>query len=99
MDAIKWLENWFKSNCDGDWEHENPLSIYSTSNPGWSIKIYLNYTPLESLDVDCPLIENSEEDWYFYSIKNGVFAAAGDLTKLVFLLEVFKGIVEGNSKY
>lgn len=97
MEIVKWLENWFKSNCDGDWEHDNPLIIQSTSNPGWSIKISLNDTPLESLDIDCPLTENSEEDWYFYFIKNGMFSAAGDPTKLLFLLELFKGIIEENS--
>lgn len=96
MNAIKWLEDWFKSNCDGDWEHENLINIQSTSNPGWSIEIDLNYTLLESLDIDCPLIEKSEEDWYFYTLKNGVFSAAGDTTKLLFLIEIFKKIVEEN---
>lgn len=76
MEITKWLENWYKLNCDGDWEHSYGVKIETVDNPGWSIQIYLNYTPLESLDIDCPLIENSEEDWYFYSVKKGVFSAA-----------------------
>jgi len=97
MEIIKWLENWFSSHCNGDWEHENPLIIQSTSNPGWSIIINLSETYLQDLDIEYFLIETSETEWYGYSIKNEQFKAAGDPTKLHFLLELFKKIVEDNS--
>lgn len=97
MEITKWLENWFSSHCDGDWEHENPLIIQSTSNPGWSIIINLNDTSLQDLNIEYSLIETSETEWHGYSLKNGRFNAAGDPTKLLFLLELFKKIVEENS--
>jgi len=27
METMQWLMNWFSQNCDGDWEHNNNISI------------------------------------------------------------------------
>ena len=45
---LKWLEEWYNGNCDGDWQHEYGIKIETVDNPG-SIKIALSYTPIESL--------------------------------------------------
>ncbi len=31
---IKWIQNWFKGQCDGNWEHDHVFQLTSTSNPG-----------------------------------------------------------------
>lgn len=94
MDIVKWLESWYKLNCDGDWEHSYGVKIETIDNPGWSVKIDLVNTLLENVHIEYSLIESSETDWYGYSIKNSTFNAAGDPTKLLFLIELFKSIVE-----
>lgn len=33
MDILKWLENWYSSNCDGDWEHLYGITIRTLDNP------------------------------------------------------------------
>jgi len=38
-DIVKWLEKWFKSQCDGDWEHECGINITTSDNPGWIVEI------------------------------------------------------------
>ncbi|KFE97021.1 immunity 53 family protein [Chryseobacterium luteum] len=96
MEVIKWLENWYQLHCDGDWEHSYGVKIETIDNPGWNVKIHLADTSLENLHVEYSLLEISETDWYGYSIKNGMFNAAGDPTKLLFLIDLFKGIVEEN---
>lgn len=96
MEVIKWLENWYQLHCDGDWEHSYRVKIETIDNPGWNVKIDLADTSLENLHVEYSLLEISETDWYGYSIKNGMFNAAGDPTKLLFLIDLFKGIVEEN---
>lgn len=93
---LVWIQNWFLSNCDGNWEHENIINIQTLDNPGWDISIDLNYTGLEQLTIESGLIENAEDDWYTYEIKNAVYSAAGDPNKLEFLLLKFKEIVEAN---
>lgn len=93
---IVWLQNWFLSECDGNWEHENIIKIQTLDNPGWSISIDLNYTALAQLTIDSGLIDNADDDWYRYEVKNAVYKAAGDPTKLEFLLLKFKEIVDAN---
>jgi hypothetical protein len=44
-------------------------------------------------------IESSENDWYFYKVQNAEFTAAGDLSKLQFLLSKFRELVESNVKH
>ena len=32
---IQWLQDWTKTQIDGDWEHELGISISMLDNPGW----------------------------------------------------------------
>lgn len=38
---LKWLENWYSSNCDGDWEHGYGIRIETLDNPVWAVRINL----------------------------------------------------------
>lgn len=93
---LKWLIDWFQSNCDGDWEHENQIKIQTTSNPGWYIEISLIDTLYEDISMSIGTIEFDDDDWYFYNFKAGIFKAAGDLSKLEFLLMKFKETVQSH---
>jgi hypothetical protein len=92
--VLVWLQKWYLSECDGDWEHENTINIESLGNPGWLIKIHLKYTLIENVEIETIKIEKDENDWCFYGIKDAVYRAAGDPNKLQFLLLKFKEIVE-----
>lgn len=35
------IDNWLKSQSNGDWEHHNGVTIESTDNPGWMMRIDL----------------------------------------------------------
>lgn len=94
MEILEWLIKWFDTNCDGEWERENIIQIHTVSNPGWYIKIDLRDTPLEDEIIDSGLIEQSDDDWYFYRIKDMEFQASGDNSKLTFLLSKFREIAE-----
>jgi hypothetical protein len=96
--VLVWLQKWFLSECDGEWEQEYGLHIETIDNPGWLLEIDLKYTTFENIQVETRQIDNSENDWYFYGIKNSVYKASGDPNKLEFLLLKFKEIVETNSK-
>ena len=95
---MNWLTEWFKSQCNGDWEHENQIQIYTVDNPGWVVKIDLRNTMLEKLEVEYKLVEKDENDWYGFSIKNAVYDGAGDLDKLELLINKFREIVETTTK-
>lgn len=90
---LAWLQHWYASQCDGDWEHGENVRISSIDNPGWSVDINLEGTIAENLTMEWKLIEQTKGDWYGYSIQDGKYRAAGDPSKLFVLLEKFKELV------
>ncbi len=91
---IEWLQSWFESQCDEDWEHEYGVRIETLDNPGWCIRIDLAYTDWEGIDLSGSLVERSEHDWYLVRIENNEFYGVSDPSKLGFLIEQFKHFVE-----
>lgn len=91
---LKWLQEWYLNNCDGYWEHDNQIKIYTLDNPGWTVEIDLNLTLLDGVELNNVSVEVSEQDWYVYSVAKNVFKGAGDPTKLFKLLEVFRDLYE-----
>lgn len=96
MDILKWIENWYLENCDGDWEHTYGVKIVTSDNPGWIVEIDFSETTLKVENIPYKLFEVSDTNWYGYSINNSVFKGVGDPQKLEFLLSLFKEIAENN---
>lgn len=91
MDTLKWLENWYKSNCDGDWEHcYKNVRIGTLDNPGWSVDINLMETDLEDKIFEGINIDNGDNDWIVCVVQDGNFKGRGDPDKLEKILEIFK---------
>lgn len=93
-DILQWLENWYKTQCNEDWEHQYGIKIESLDNPGWWITIDLKDTCFENIKINSESIENDENDWYFFHYKDKKYEASGDPKKLEFLLIKFKEIIE-----
>ena len=75
MDSILTrLQNWYKINCNGEWEHNCKFSIETLDNPGWSIILDLHETSLENLEYKRDY-QNKENvfDWYIIRMKNKSF--------------------------
>jgi len=94
MEIIDWIQNWFKENCDGDWEHGDGIQITTLDNPGWEIEIDISNTSIANINLEWILNENGKQDWYGVKIENQKFNAAGDSGKLNFLLGLFKEMIE-----
>ena len=95
MEALQRLQEWYKSQCDGDWEHSYGVHLETLDNPGWLLKIDLEGTDLWEKDLDMVQMERSEHDWIFYKIKERKFEAARGAMNLTEMIEIFKMIVEG----
>lgn len=50
--VIKWLQDWYFENCNGDWEHTYGITIETLDNPGWQLKICLEDTKYENIGID-----------------------------------------------
>jgi hypothetical protein len=48
MDDLIWLTRWYTSQCNGSWEHQNGIKLYTLDNPGWTLRINLYETNLET---------------------------------------------------
>jgi hypothetical protein len=46
-EAFAWLERFYLSYCDGDWEHDFRCRIQTQSEPGWYFEFNLTGTDLE----------------------------------------------------
>ena len=88
------LQNWFIAQNDGDWEHTYGVKIETLDNPGWNLQIDLEETDYDHLEMEYTLCENSEHDWYSLRIRDHLFSASGDPTKLDFLIGKFFEIIE-----
>jgi hypothetical protein len=51
-EVLERLEEWFESNCDGDWEHGYGIRIETLDNPGWMLRFDLTGTRLQDATVD-----------------------------------------------
>lgn len=93
---FEWLEKWYISQCDEDWEHMYGIKITTIDNPGWSVTIDVTGTKIESLEISYILIEKSDNDWVGYSIVNKKFTGAGDSLKLIEIINIFRRIWEAH---
>jgi hypothetical protein len=91
---INWIENWYKSQCNDDWEHNFGVKITTIDNPGWEITIDLNSTNLSSLSFPWTLVGDFESSWVGYKIENNQFNGASDPQNLSTLLNIFKMLAE-----
>lgn len=67
------IQDWYKLNCNGDWEHSYGYSIATIDNPGWTIRIDLSETPLENLEFNEEYQNKEKEhDWFFIKNKEKV---------------------------
>jgi len=89
MELLNWIQNWFYKQCNGDWEHENRISITTIDNPGWHVAINLLETELEKKIMKLVKFERSEDDWFFCKVENGVFSGAGGPMNLQEILQIF----------
>ena len=45
--ALQRFQQWYKAQCNGEWEHSCGVGIATLDNPGWSLEIDLADTPLQ----------------------------------------------------
>ncbi|SFF30464.1 Immunity protein 53 [Actinacidiphila alni] len=77
-DALVRLQDWYASNCDGDWEHSAGVRIESLDNPGWMIRLDTTGTVWEGRTLDRVVVGTSEDNWlHYWADGNSIQAACG----------------------
>lgn len=62
-DVLTWLQGWYASQTNGEWEHEYGVRIDTLDNPGWRVEIDLADTGLAPRGFDRREVHRSEHDW------------------------------------
>ncbi len=89
-DILTWLQQWYLSNCDGEWERDWVSTIETLANPGWSVFLSIRETRMEGVEFHPVDIERSEHDWIYCKVEEGEFSGAGGPLNLTELLETFQ---------
>lgn len=91
MDStLKRIQNWYKLNCNGDWEHNYGIKISNLDNPGWIIKIDLQETALEKINYKNEYQNpNNEFDWYLINSAENILNISCGIENLEQTLKIF----------
>ncbi len=103
MDALTRLQQWYRAQCDGEWEHSSGVTIGTLDNPGWSLDVDLRGTSLQGKlfkEHNCGVASGaatSGDEWVVCKVEQNVFTARGGPFKLQEMIEVFLDWAENNS--
>jgi hypothetical protein len=92
-DPLAWLMTWYRSHCNGDWEHQNGVTIGTLDNPGWLMDVDLRDTEHEGRTLQRKLIERSDNDWVSIEVVNNKFHADGGPENLSEMISLFADFV------
>ncbi|MFZ1852083.1 MAG: immunity 53 family protein [Nitrosomonas sp.] len=92
--AFQRLQKWYKSQCNGDWEHSFGIKIETLDNPGWIVTIDLSDTEWESITLDRKISERSDQDWVQYEIANNQFIGCGGSNNLIEIINLFFQVID-----
>jgi hypothetical protein len=93
-DILIWLQEYYLSLCDGDWEHSYGFKIDNLDNPGWKLEFDLKDTAMEGQKFSPITIDRTEDDWVRCRVEENFFRAYGGPLNLAELLTIFRDWVE-----
>lgn len=85
-----WLEAWYASQCNDQWEHEYGVKIDTLDNPGWSVQIDVTGTNLADKPYERHAVHRSEHEWVTTWLEHGQFRAACGPLNLGEALHLFR---------
>ncbi|CCG02036.1 immunity 53 family protein [Blastococcus saxobsidens] len=93
--ALTWLQGWYATQCDGDWEHGYGVRIETLDNPGWRVRIDLAGTGWAASSIASMELHRSDHDWISVQASVGEFDAACGPLNLGEVLHHFRLLVDG----
>jgi hypothetical protein len=90
---LEWLASWYANQCNGEWEENYGVKIYTLGNPGWSVHIDLSGTSLVDATFEDVVIERTENDWLQCRVQKSIFEGYGGPQNLQEILEIFQAWV------
>jgi hypothetical protein len=95
-DLLQGLQDWYRRQCNGTWEHACGISLETLDNPGWLLTIELQATALETTHFDRIDYQSDHDahDWYQCWVEHKAdtppkFSAAGGPHNLSRMISIF----------
>src|SRR5262245_38602843 len=95
-DPLSWLQQWYESQCDGDWEHSYGVTIDTLDNPGWRLTIDLTETTLADKSFEPTEWHRSKQQWLVCRVEGAQFVAFCGPHQLVDAIAAFRRWVESS---
>lgn len=89
--SISALEQWYLSQCNGEWEHAWGIRIETLDNPGWIVTIDLQETKKEGKSIARGKLDRGKNDWIQYWVENSQFQIRCGPLNLSEAIEIFIG--------
>ncbi len=96
--SVDFLQSWYRSQCDGEWEKTRGVTIESMETPGWMVTVDLSGTGLAGAPMKPLRIDHAAGDWIECRVENGQFVGMGDPAKLLTILQVFEKWVDRSQR-
>ena len=87
--CLAWIQKWYASQCDGDWEHTFGVSIETLDNPGWIVRVNLEGTELEEVPFEEIKRLEPKRTWLSCRVGEKTWQGAGGPHMLGEILAVF----------
>jgi hypothetical protein len=97
-DPFMFLQAWYATHCNGDWEHQYGVEVGTLDNPGWRVQIDVVGTELEGREQARAITERSDTDWVQSWCDGTTFHAAASPTNLRDAIAAFVQFATGSSK-
>jgi hypothetical protein len=97
-DPLSFLQAWYQSNTNRDWEHEFGVEIGTFDNPGWRVQVDVTGTPAEGRRLERKRDERSEVERIQYWSDGTTFEAAAGPLGLGRALDVFKAFALSSTR-
>lgn len=94
---LDWLAEFYRSLCNGVWEHGFGCSISNSDNPGWIFQFELQETVFETLEFKDFIALRTEDDWINCGFSNGIFKGVGGALNLAEIIGVFRTLIEDSN--
>ncbi len=90
INALEFLQNWYRAQCNGEWEKVKGMTIETMETPGWLVTIDLAETPLSGAGMRPLKNERGPSDWIDCRVEHDQFLGMGDAGKLPAILHAFQ---------
>ena len=94
QEELAWLQEWYRRQCNGQWELARGIRLDTLDKPGWSVEIDLYGTALENRTLAMVSRQDSETEWIRCWTADGQFRAFGGPRDLGRIVRVFREWVE-----